>query len=97
MAQRVWGLGRNHPVADFFDFVVMTAPVQRIPVFRVPAAPQALACVFESADFSNFRDKTKQRFAAFAAKILEENQLIAMIAMERFHRPRVSKYMAHVP
>ena len=75
----------------------MTAFIQRFAVLRVPAAPEAIAGVFESADFGDFRDETKQRFAAFTAKILEEHQLIAMIAMESFHRPGVSKYMAHVP
>jgi hypothetical protein len=65
----------------------MAGFVQAGAMFRMAAAPEAITGVLEGADFSKFGDEAKQGVAAFAAEVLEEHQLVAVIAMKGFHGP----------
>jgi len=59
--------------------------VERAPGPRMQAAPAAVAGVFEGADLADVGQVAQQRVAVLAADVLEEDQLLAAVAVERFH------------
>ena len=85
LAQGIFGVGRDHPVADAFQGIVRALFVALVAGIGREIAPGAVAGILESCNLGPVGQETEQGVAALADDVFKENEVRAAAAVESFH------------